>query len=546
MTDHTTGPRVTTQTAHRRPLLQTLYGKLAAILFGLFLLIGLLYTAWMIRTSQLYLQEVNQKLNLNLARHLAAERILLDDGRINKAAAEETFKTLMAINRSIEIYLLDPDGRILAFSAAPGVVKRDHVSLAPVRALLGDGPVPIYGDDPRSETGTKVFSVTALKRARGGRPVAPDASLDGYLYVILVGEEYTSALRLVGQSRTLRASAWGVGLLIALGLLASLLIVRWLTRRLTLLAREMEAFRESGFSEAPALPSGPGPPGDEIDVLGSTFREMSGRIVEQISNLRDVDRLRRDLVANVSHDLRTPMASVHGYLETLLLKEPTLTQADKKRYLEVALKHSKGLSTMVAELFDLAKLDAREVLLNVEPFSLCELGQDVLQRFELLAASRRVELKSVLSPSLPMVEADIRLIERVLVNLIENGVRHTPEGGCVSLDCHPDGEGILVQVSDTGPGIPAVELPHIFERFYRAAGTGADSADGAGLGLAIAKRILDLHGSALSVRSEPNTGASFIFTLRAAEFRTLTDCAPDLERHRNVSNSSPRRDARVS
>ena len=87
MTDHTTGPRVATQTAHRRPLLQTLYGKLAAILFGLFLLIGLLYTAWMIRTSQLYLQEVNQKLDINLARHLAAERILFSDGRINKAAA---------------------------------------------------------------------------------------------------------------------------------------------------------------------------------------------------------------------------------------------------------------------------------------------------------------------------------------------------------------------------------------------------------------------------------------------------------------------------
>ncbi|MBA3641200.1 MAG: cache domain-containing protein, partial [Acidobacteria bacterium] len=238
--------------SHRRALVGTLYGKLATILFGLFLLLGLLYTAWIIRTSQFYLQEVNQKLNLNLARHLAAERILLDDGRINKAAAEETFRTLMAINRSIEIYLLDPGGRILAFSAAPGAVKRDHVSLEPVKALLAGGPAPIYGDDPRSETRTKVFSATALTRTRGGQPVAPDAPLDGYLYVILVGEEYTSALGLVGQSRTLRASAWGVGMLIGLGLVAALLIVHWLTKRLTLLAREMEAFRASGFSEAPA------------------------------------------------------------------------------------------------------------------------------------------------------------------------------------------------------------------------------------------------------------------------------------------------------
>jgi len=517
MSDQTAGASPPEPAAPRRALIGTLYGKLATILFGLFLLLGLLYTAWIIRTSQFYLQEVNQKLNLNLAKHLAAERILLNDGRINKAAAEETFRTLMAINRSIEIYLLDPGGRILAFSAAPGAVKRDHVSLEPVKALLAGGPAPIYGDDPRSETRTKVFSATALTRTRGGQPVPPDAPLDGYLYVILVGEEYTSALGLVGQSRTLRASAWGVGMLIGLGLVAALLIVHWLTKRLTLLARDMEAFRGSGFSAAPALLHGSRPPRDEIDLLRLTFHEMSGRIVDQIANLRDVDRLRRDLVANVSHDLRTPMASVHGYLETLLLKEPTLTEAEKKRYLQVALKHSRGLTTMVAELFELAKLDAREVELLVEPFSLCELGQDVLQRFELLATSRGVDLEGVLSPSLPMVAADIRLIERVLVNLIENGVRHTPEGGRVSLVCHPDGEGVLVQVSDTGPGIAAVELPHIFERFYRAAATGADSAEGAGLGLAIAKRILDLHDSPLSVRSEPNTGASFIFTLRTAE-----------------------------
>ncbi len=508
---------------HRRSIFRTLYGKLAALLLGLFLLLGLLYTAWIIRTSRLYLQEVNQKLNVNLARHLASERILLNDGRINKAAAEETFRTLMAINRSIELYLLDPEGRILAFSAAPGVVKRDHVRLEPIKTLLAGLPLPIFGDDPRDATGTKVFSVTALKRAHGGRPVQPDAPLDGYLYVILVGEEYTSALRLVGESRTLRASAWGVGLLIALGLVAALLIIHWLTRRLTLLAREMASFREGGFLQASALPSVAGPPGDEIDVLGLTFRDMSERIVEQIRGLRDVDRLRRDMVANVSHDLRTPMASVHGYLETLLLKEDTLTEVDKKRYLEVALKHSTGLTRMVSELFELAKLDAREVELQLEPFSVCELGQDVLQRFELVAASRGIELRGVLGPSLPMVKADIHLIERVLINLIENGVRHTPETGCVSLICHPDGIGVLVQVSDTGPGIPAVELPHIFERFYRAAGTGADSADGAGLGLAIAKRILDLHGSTLSVRSEPNAGASFIFTLPTAGL------SPDLD-----------------
>lgn len=517
MTEEAAETRSSGRVPHRRSLSRTLYGRLAALLFGLCLLLGGLYTAWMVRTSQLYLQEVNQKLNRNLARHLAAERILLTDGRINKEAAAETFRTLMAINRSIEIYLLDPEGRVLAFSAAPGVVKRDRVSLEPVRAMLDERPLPIYGDDPRSETRRKVFSVTALRRARGGQPVPPNSALDGYLYVILVGEEYVSALGLVGQSRTLRSSAWTVGLLIALALLAALLIVRGLTRRLTRLAREMAAFRESDFSRIPALPSEAGPPGDEIDTLAVTFRDMSQRIVGQIGHLREVDRLRRDLVANVSHDLRTPMASIHGYLETLLLKGPALAPEERKRYLEVALKHSQGLRTMVDELFDLAKLDAREVTMHQEPFSLCELGQDVLQRFELLAAGKGVELESLLSPSLPMVVADIQLIERVLLNLVQNAVRHTRHGGCVSLNCHMDGARVLVEVADTGPGISADELPHIFERFYRARGADNEAVQGAGLGLAIAKHIVELHGTTLGVRSAPEAGATFTFTLQVAE-----------------------------
>ena len=495
-------------------LFPTLYGKLAAILFGLCLVLGILYTAWMIRTSQLYLQEADQKLNLNLARHLAAERILMPDGRIDKAAAAETFRILMVINRNIEIYLLDPEGRIVAFSAAPGVVRRARVDLEPVQGLLAGAALPIYGDDPRHETRTKVFSATALRRVAGGRPVPSEEALYGYLYVILVGQDPLSALELVNQSQTLRTSAWGLGSLIVLTLLGALVIVRWLTRRLTLLARDMEAFRASEFLQAPAVAVAAGPSPDEIDVLAIAFREMSQRIGEQIRRLQDVDRMRRDLVANVSHDLRTPVAAVHGYLETLLLKEAVLAPDERRRYLEVALRHSAGLSAMIMELFDLAKLDAREVDVELEPLSLCELGQDVLQRFELFAAQKSVVLEGVLSPTLPMVAADIRLIERVLVNLIDNALRHSPSGGRVSLICVADGADVLVSVTDTGPGIAAAELTHIFERFYRPPTT-ADLAEGAGLGLAIAKRILDLHGATLSVVSEPSEGASFRFTLRA-------------------------------
>lgn len=492
----------------------TLFSKLSVIIFGLCFLLGLLYTAWMIRTSRLYLEEVTQRLNINLARHLAAERILMPEGRVDKAAAEETFRTLMAINRNIEIYLLDPAGRIVAFSAAPGVVKRTAVDLSPIQAVLAGRAPPIYGDDPRHEMRRKVFSVTPLARDVSGQPLPAAAVVDGYLYVILVGDEFATTLETIATSRTLRAALWAVAAFIAVAAAVALLIVRWLTRRLTVLAREMQRFRESDFGDVPRLAFTDRHPRDEIDLLGVTFREMSERIVDQIGRLRDVDRMRRNLVANVSHDLRTPIASVHGYLETLLLKEPTLSADDRRRYQTAALKHTKALNEMIAELFELAKLEAREVDLRLEAFSLCELGQDVLQRFELASAARRITLDGQFGFDIPMVAGDIRLIERVLVNLVDNAIRHSPETGRVSLICQAQGDEVVVMVVDTGKGIAPADLSLIFERFHRSPADAA--AEGAGLGLAIAKRIVELHGRRLTVTSTER-GATFSFSLPTAD-----------------------------
>ncbi|MBA3270012.1 MAG: hypothetical protein H0T71_05825, partial [Acidobacteria bacterium] len=155
----------------------------------------------------------------------------------------------------------------MAFSAAPGVVKRTHVDLKPLQAVLDGQAVPIYGDDPRHEMRQKVFSVTPLRRDAKGQPIPADSPVDGYLYVILVGDEYTTTLRTIGTSRTLRAAVWAIALFIALALAVALLIVRWLTRRLTVLATEMHRFRESEFRDVPRLAFARDQPQDEIDLL---------------------------------------------------------------------------------------------------------------------------------------------------------------------------------------------------------------------------------------------------------------------------------------
>jgi two-component system, OmpR family, sensor kinase len=216
-------------------------------------------------------------------------------------------------------------------------------------------------------------------------------------------------------------------------------------------------------------------------------------------------------VANVSHDLRTPLAALQGYLDTLLIKE--LPADEQRRFLEIASRHGERLGKLVDELFELAKLDAQATPLRVEPFSMAELVQDVVQKYELRASSADILLAAEMRSDLPMVRGDIAMMERVLENLIENAIRYTPAGGRVTVSLIPEGGRLAVRVTDTGSGISEESLPYIFDRFYRG-GDAAKRPPGAGLGLAIAKRILELHGSALDVESKVNVGTTFAFAVR--------------------------------
>ena len=478
-------------------MLKTLYAKLAAVLLALFCVIGGIYIALTMLTTRLYIDEVNQKLNRTLAATLAREKPLMKNGQIDRSMLHQVFDALMAVNPDIEIYLLDPQGKILAFSAPPGRVKRSNISLGPILKFIDGGRLPIKGDDPRDPARQKIFSAVRLS---GG----------GYLYVILGGEDYDSVVQQLRGSYILQLSAVAAVGAVVFALIAALLLFNALTRRLRTLARSMETFKRSDFSAEVRLPEHRSAGGDEVDRLTATFQEMSARIILQVNKLKEIDLLRRELIANVSHDLRTPLASLQGYLDTLLLKEGQLTPEEQRRFLETASKHSERLGYLVSELFELAKLDAQVTPIRVEPFSIAELVQDVVMKFQLRAEQAGLTLKAEVMPDLPLVSGDIALMERVLENLLDNAIRFTPSGGRVTVSIVRDVGKLSVRVSDTGRGIAEESLPYIFDRFYRGEPT-ANRDGGAGLGLAIAKRILELHGSSLQAQSRVNAGTTFTF-----------------------------------
>jgi signal transduction histidine kinase len=384
-------------------------------------------------------------------------------------------------------------------------LKRKRVDLAPIRRLLAGAPLPVLGDDPRSAYGKKVFSAA---------PLLVDGHPAGYVYVVLLGEARD---QLAAQSATraaLNTALWLIVLVALLCLIAGLTAFALINRPLRRLTDTVRHFDIEGSPASwPSLKK-PGRAGDrdEITVLDNTFRQMAARLRDQWQTLTRQDQERRELIANISHDLRTPLASLHGYLETLSLKDATLTPADRRRYLGIALDQSRKVGALAQSLFELARLEYGFVNPEPESFSLTDLVQDVFQKFELAAGTRQVELKAAFTPPVPPVRADLGLIERVLTNLLDNALSHAPQGGLVEISLMPREDAVNVTVSDTGPGIPDELRADLFRKPVSIGG----ARRGGGLGLRIVARILQLHDSRIELVDVPGRGAAFRFFLPMA------------------------------
>ena len=446
---------------------------------------------------------MTQALDVNVAATIAREQFALGSvGADMPSSSASAFHRLMAINPSLEIYPVDKDGTILAFTAPATEIRRRRISLDPVRRFIaGDFAYPFLGDDPKQMSGQKIFSAALL---------SADQPELGYLYVILGGTEVDAVSLHLRPGLLLNGLSLLIALAFVLGLSTAFFAAMMLTRRLRRLAMTIETVREVGFRTHQPLPVVKAPKGDEIDQLTRAYNAMASQISAQTEEIAQATIARQELVANVSHDLRTPLASLRLYLETLLIKEASLSREDRLAYLEIAFTQSNRMDRLIGELFDLVRLDDMRDTIQPEAFQLSELVQDVIQKFTLKAQTKGLSLRGALLPDAPPVHGDLALVERLLDNLLDNAIRHTDRGGEVSVGVSLEQGCVCVEVADTGHGIAANDLPNIFKRFYRGRPAhGPASIGGGGLGLAIAWRIAELHQGRITVSSVVGAGTRF-------------------------------------
>jgi signal transduction histidine kinase len=302
----------------------------------------------------------------------------------------------------------------------------------------------------------------------------------------------------------------GVVLLIAGAAVASLAIFRPARRRLRDLERVAEAIGTGDLS-ARAADTG----GDEVSALAAAFNRMAGDLQVRTSAMEASDRMRRQLLADVSHELKTPLAAIRGYTETLAMPELRLDDETRRRYLDIVGEETTKLEQIVGDLLDLARLEGRGVTLQAEMVPVDKLFHRVNDRHERGLVEKQITLDTRVAPEAAEVWADPVRLEQALQNLVANAVRHTPEGGRILLTAAAEGPMTRIVVRDSGPGIPAEHLPRVFDRFYKADVSRADphSKAGSGLGLSIVKAIVERHGGRVFAANAGDGGAEFTIEL---------------------------------
>ena len=484
----------------------SLYWKISITFLLLLAVIGCAYILITADTVQVYFQEKNQRLNADLAEHIVSEvKPSYVKGQVDETSMDKIMTSMMAINPSIEVYLLDTDGIILNYVAPYKKVKLTEVQLQPINVFLeSEGQTFIKGDDPRNPGVQKEFSAA---------PIMESGELVGYVYVILASEEHDMAAQDLIGNYIMRLGGKTMIVTLVTTLAAGLLIFWFITRYLNVIIAAVRRFKEGNLQERiPVKSSG------ELRTLAVTFNDMAKELLDNIEKIKATESLRRELIANISHDLRTPLSIIHGYVETMLMKTDSMSVEQQTQYLETILKSTERLKKLVGDLFELSKLEAKEIVPKKEPFFITELVQDVSQKHKILAEEKNLTIVPVVDNNVPMVHADVSLIERVLQNLMDNAIKFSRDGGIITIETHNDGENVEVRVTDTGSGIAEEDIPLVFDRYFSLTKTAnVEKHDtgktGLGLGLAIVKKILEIHNATIQLTSKLNKGTSFSFQL---------------------------------
>ncbi|CAM1341129.1 sensor histidine kinase [Tenacibaculum amylolyticum] len=478
--------------------------KLSISFLVIILTIGIVYIVVTFFLLDKFYSETTQRLNANVASHLIEEKFqtvspFLDDGAVNKEFFDDLMHDMMAVNRAIEVYLLDEKGMVLHSIVLDHTNKNKpltKVDLAPIKKFIANNNLYVLGDDPKDINCKKIFSAAPFE-SKGKK---------GFIYVLLASKSFDQVWSSLfkGYFSRLTFITLIITMILAMGI--GWLSIVIISKSLLTIILYVNQFKEGNLDSRI-----PNANESNLSILATTFNEMADTIAANIEEIYSVNRFKKELIANVSHDLRTPLTVIRGYAETLKMNEDIITEQNKKEFLKIIEQSTLSLSNLVNHLFDYSNLDAKEIKPKRIVFNITELISTIIKRYTIITKEKGIRLISI-EESPVFVYADKILIERVLQNILDNALKFTPTGGEISFKVEKKKEKTFISIKDTGPGIDEEEKKHIFKR-YTTSSTPEEKMN-IGLGLAIVKKIMDLHETDISIYCEgKNKGCIFEFYL---------------------------------
>jgi signal transduction histidine kinase len=462
--------------------------------------LGLLFMTITYLSTTSYHEASTQLLNKDVAGHIAEFTSPFEGEIVNPKKADSVFYNAMVLNPSAEVYFLDTSGRVMAYHATENEIRLRIIPLAPIRKYIEKGGETfVKGADPKDVNQSKIFSASEVKS---------NSKKLGYIYVILGSKKSESIVDLLYGSHIMKLAISSFIAVILLSALLSFLYLKRMKEDFLQMITVLERF-EGGDYTARFKSNEQ----DELLPVTQAFNKMADLLSTTIARLTESEMERKAFIATISHDLRTPLSIARGYTETLMLKRETgdVTQEEQRHYSQLIYNKMLQIENMVKQLFELSKMESIEFKPKKEPFVFTEIVEESVGTFQMMASEKRINLACIQCVDHVWINADIRMIERVIQNLVENALKSTPENGSVSASILMEGEMVIFKIQNTGDALPD-DLLEWIGHFKKDTNLLHNRPAKFGLGLLIVQKILLLHSSLLHAKHENGT-SSFFFSL---------------------------------
>ncbi|CAN5862557.1 ATP-binding protein [soil metagenome] len=480
----------------------TIFRRFAIFLFCIITGLGILFIAITYLATTYYHEASTELLNKNVAAHIATFTSPFTLTGISKEKADTVFQNAMVLSPGSEVYFLDTTGKVIYFHASEKEIRQWQVDLKAIAKYIEHkGEKFIKGSDPKDASGKKIFSAAVVKNA--GRKL-------GYIYVILDSKQSENIMKLLFGSHIIKLALQALIIIILLTLLFSLLYLQRISRNFQAMIEVLEKFEAGDYTARFETEQK-----NELQPVTHAFNKMATLLSLSIEKLTISEQERKNFIANISHDLRTPLSIARGYVETLMLKTE-INKEDYDHYTQLIHNKLLQIENLAKQLFELSKMESVEFKLTKEPFVFTEIVRESVNTFQMLAAEKNIILHCSECQEHIWVNADIALIERVVQNLVDNALKNTNTNGIIDITISVDDTKVIFKIENEGNELSNDLLRWINDFNEKNTVTG-ERPKKAGLGLMIVQKILQLHHS--SLKAHTSTGKNiFSFAIPLYEF----------------------------